>query len=520
MKFIAHSSIISILGATYGALPVSAGDFDLKLATPFTDHMVLQQEKPVPIWGWADAGEQVRVEFAGQSVLASTDDNGRWQVNLEPLTASSESRTLSVSSDGNGKRIELTDVLVGEVWLGSGQSNMVMPVRNANNGGEEAAAARFPRVRLFKERSGFADEAQTTGAGEWLVCTPESVAAFSATLFFFGRELHKELDVPIGLIVSAVGSTGIESWISVEAQRANPDIAPYPKVVDALRAEGASEEMMKRYEKQLAQWEENAKKARAEESPLPSKPRNPAEVAQHKNNIGGLFNGKIAPLVPYALRGVVWYQGENNTLPRKALYYRHHLPTLVRDWRARWDDEFPFCWVQLPNYTGTSRDWPTVREAMLETTALPKTGLAVTIDIGDAKRIHPKNKQEVGRRLALWALGEVYGKQVPATCGPLPEKQEIRGKEIVVRFKHTNKGLIAKDGELTGFTIAGKDRQWKSATAKIEGTTVVVSSPDVRRPVAVRYAWENLPTFNLYNGAGLPASPFRTDRWPWPATGN
>jgi len=229
--------------------------------------------------------------------------------------------------------------------------------------------------------------------------------------------------------------------------------------------------------------------------------------------VGGLFHGKISPLIPYAIRGALWYQGEANSTPAKAPFYEAQLRLLVTDWRARWGYEFPFAWAQLPNFGGPGRDWPAVREAMLKTLALPRTGMGINIDIGDEKNIHPVNKQEVGHRLALWALGTVYGRSVPATSGPLPAGSVVSGREMVVRFTHTNGGLVAKGGALQGFVIAGEDRQWKPAQARIEGDTILVSSPEVAKPVSVRYAWENFPTCNLYNGAGLPATPFRTDAW-------
>jgi sialate O-acetylesterase len=232
-----------------------------------------------------------------------------------------------------------------------------------------------------------------------------------------------------------------------------------------------------------------------------------------RSTTGGLFNGKIAPLIPYAIRGILWYQGEANTTPAKASLYEHQLALLVRDWRTRWGTELPFAWVQLPNFVGAGRDWPIVREAMLKTLALPQTGMAITIDVGEANDIHPKNKQTVGHRLAQWALGSVYAQKVAATSGPLPAGHEIRGREMILRFRHAEGGLVAQGGPLTGFVVAGADRTWAPAQARLVGNTVVISAPDVAAPVAARYAWENFPTCNLYNGAGLPASPFRTDDW-------
>jgi sialate O-acetylesterase len=242
-------------------------------------------------------------------------------------------------------------------------------------------------------------------------------------------------------------------------------------------------------------------------------PQDPAVLAARKGDVGGLFNGKIAPLVPYAVRGFLWYQGEANTVPAKAPFYAAQLKLLVTDWRARWGADLPFAWAQLPNFTGAGRDWPLVREAMLDALALPRTGMGFNLDIGEAADIHPRNKQEAGRRLALWALGEVYNEKVPATSGPRPAGHEVRGAEIVLRFTHANGGLVAKDGALRGFEIAGADRVWRAATARIAGDTVIVSGAEVPQPIAARYAWENNPAASLFNAAGLPATPFRTHRW-------
>jgi len=481
---------------------------DVKLPAIFSDHAVLQCETSVPVWGWAEPGEEVSVSLGTQTKTTKADAAGKWRVNLDKLTTG-DGLTMTVKGKNT---LTITDVAVGEVWLGSGQSNMAMTVNRALNFEQEKAAANFPKIRMFTVRSGAAKTPQEDCHGSWVVCTPESVGGFSATLYFSGRELHKVLGVPVGLINSSVGGTPIESWISEEAQRSSPELKAFfdlqaigEKAFDPVKAKAV-------YEKQLAAWKEAAKQAKAEGQAAPRAPRDPVALRGRKGDVGGLFNGKIAPLIPYAIRGTLWYQGEANSTPEKAPYYQHQLPLLVKDWRARWGAEFPFAWAQLPNYGG-ARDWPTVREAMLKTLALPKTGMGINIDIGEAKDIHPRNKQEAGRRLALWALGTVYGKK-GATSGPLPAGHEVRGSEVALKFSHVDGGLLAKEGELRGFVIAGEDRQWKPAAARIDGEHVVVTSPEVPKPVAVRYAWENWPTCNLYNGAGLPASPFRTDDWP------
>ena len=492
---------------------------NIQLPAVISDHMVLQQGVAAPIWGWADAGEEVRVSVrtesgagasaATQNHNAKADAEGKWKIILGKLSVG---QPLEIEIQGNNS-ITIKDVLVGEVWLGSGQSNMAMSVGRAKDFEEEKKTADLPTLRMFKEESPAATSAQKLGSGKWLVCSPDTVGTFSATLYFFGREIHRHLSLPIGLINSSVGGTPIESWIAPEAQKQSKELADALDASTRQAGEMASEVAMKRYQKQLEQWKAEAAKAKASKQKPPAAPRNPAELAARKGNIGGLFNGKIAPLIPYAMKGALWYQGEANSSPEKAPFYEAQLRTLISDWRASWGHEFPFAWAQLPNFAGPGRDWPLVREAMLKTLALPHTGMGINIDIGEEKDIHPKNKQEVGRRLSLWALGEVYGQKMNSTSGPLPSGHEIRGSQIVLRFSHADGGLSAKDGALEGFILAGEDRQWKPAAARIEGETVVVSSPEVTSPVAARYAWENFPRCNLYNGAGLPASPFRTDDW-------
>ena len=479
---------------------------EVKLPAIFGDHMVLQRDAAVPVWGTAAPGEEVTVSIAGQTVSTKADAQGKWALKLAKLNAPGP-HTLLVKASIS---LTLTDVLVGEVWLGSGQSNMAMQVSRAKDFAQEEAAAKFPQLRMFTEGSAAAGSAQSEGKGKWVLCAPETVGGFSATAYFFGREIHKSLNVPVGLINSSVGGTPIESWIAPEAQQASPDLKGFFDSARNAKKAADPAQAKAKFDADLAKWQEAAKKAKADGKPAPRRPQDPAALAERKGNVGGLFNGKIAPLIPYAIRGALWYQGEANSTPDKAPFYHAQLSLLVNDWRARWGYDFPFAWVQLPNFGGAGREWPLVREAMLKTLALPKTGMAITIDIGEEKDIHPKNKQDVGRRLAAWALGTVYG-QAAATSGPLPAGHQVRGSDVVLSFTHTDGGLVAKGGELKGFVIAGADQQWKPAQARIEGNTVIVSHPDVKAPVAARYGWENFPVCTLFNGAGLPASPFRTD---------
>jgi sialate O-acetylesterase len=302
-------------------------------------------------------------------------------------------------------------------------------------------------------------------------------------------------------------------WIDAEAQRKSPDLKEAMADLDKQNREFDAAAATARYQTALAKWKKAAAAAKAEGKEPPRAPQDPVALQERKSGLAVLYNGMIAPLIPYALRGALWYQGEANSATERAKMYRAQLSLLIQDWRARWGQgDFPFAWVQLPNFNAPGRNWPLMREAMLKTLSVPNTGMAITIDIGEPDNIHPKNKQEVGRRLSMWALGTVYGKS-GATSGPLPAGNEIKGKTVVVTFQHTDGGLLAKGGELRGFQIAGADKKWVPASAKISGSKVIVSSPEVPQPAAVRYAWANNPDCNLYNGADIPATPFRTDDW-------
>lgn len=478
---------------------------DVRLPALFSDHAVLQRSAKVPVWGWATAGEQVTVTFGSQKAMATTDADGRWQVTLQDLATGP---ALDLVIQG-ANTLTIKDVLVGEVWLGSGQSNMAMQVSRAQDFETEKAAATDGSLRMFTEASGASTKLQSESKGKWVVCSPDTVGTFSATLYFFGRNVQRQVKVPMGLINSSVGGTPIESWIDADAQHAKPELAGFfdrKDDFDVAKAKAL-------YEQQLAKWNADVKKARADKKPLPRKPLDPLDVRARKANVGGLFNGKIAPLVGYAIRGAVWYQGEANSQPEKSPFYAAHLSLLVEDWRKRWGYDFPFAWVQLPNFNGRGDAWCEVREAMFKTLRLKDTGMAVTIDIGDPANIHPTNKQEVGRRLSLWALGSVYGEKT-VVSGPRYSGSEIKGTEVVLHFTHADGGLALSDAN-KGFVIAGEDQHWHPATARIEGESIIVSSPEVPKPAAARYAWAEVPDVTLTNAAGhLPASPFRTDVWP------
>jgi sialate O-acetylesterase len=480
---------------------------EVKLPALFSDHAVLQRDASVPVWGWAAAGEEVTVSIAGQIATAKAGADGKWTTKLANLGAGGPYK-LEVKGSNT---ITVNDVLIGDVWLGSGQSNMAMNVKAAQNFEAEQAKSNLPQMRMFTVGGKATPEPQNDVEGKWQVCTPDTVGGFSATLFFTCREIYNEIKLPVGMINSSVGGTPIESWIDSKAQHAKPELKGFFEGMKNEKFDAAGAKAL--YDKQVAAWNEAVKKARAEHKELPRKPRDPLATRERKGDVGGLFNGKINGLIPYAIKGALWYQGEANSQPGKSQYYNAQLSLLVTDWRQRWGYDFPFAWVQLPNFGGGRADaWCQVREGMFQTLSLPKTGMATTIDIGEEKNIHPKNKQEVGRRLAQWALGTVYGKKV-AISGPRFTGSEVKGGEIALSFSHTDGGLVFK-GEPKGFVVAGEDKQWHEASAKIDSDKVVLSSKEVATPVAVRYAWHEMPPCTLWNGAGLPASPFRTDTWP------
>ncbi|MGH9768869.1 MAG: sialate O-acetylesterase [Blastocatellia bacterium] len=474
---------------------------DVKLPALISDGMVLQGGIDAPLWGWADEGESVTVEFQGQKVAATAKD-GKWTVRLKPLKAGGPF-TLAISGKN---KIELKNVLVGEVWICGGQSNMQWRLNQTDNAEAEIAAAKYPMIRLFTVPRSEVDAPVTDVKAAWKECSPETVPTFSAVGYYFGRDLHKARNVPIGLINNAVGGSPAESWMSAPALNADAEYkefaAEYPK-------------RMERYEQALAKHKEETEKAKAENKPAPRAPGKPWMPS-------GLYNGMLAPLAPYAIKGAIWYQGESNAT--RAYQYRRLFPTMIGNWRAIWGQgDFPFLFVQLAAFGPNSQklgesDWAELREAQLMTlSASPKTGMALAIDVGTYDDIHPRNKQPVGSRLALAARAVAYGEKI-VHSGPVYQSMKIEGKiegdKITLNFKNTGGGLEARGGELKGFIIAGDDKVWREAKAEIKGDRVIVSSPEVSKPVAVRYGWMKFPTCNLYNKEGLPATPLRTDDWP------
>lgn len=437
--------VFSICFVALGMSFVAPARADVKLPAVIDSHMVLQRERPLPIWGWADPGEEVTVTLDSQSASAKADDKGRWKVTLKAVKADGKPHTMTIAGKN---KIVLEDLLIGEVWLGSGQSNMQWSIDQSQKREEHTAAADKPLIRLFNvplvQNSKPADDVKA----QWTVCSPKTIGSFSAVLYHFGVRLQKELDVPVGLINASWGGSRIEPWIVEE------------------------------------------------------------------KTSGGMYNGMIAPVHPFALRGFTWYQGESNV--GEGMKYRDKMESLIKGWRRVWDADLPFYHVQIAPYSGYGPDLlPPLWEAQVASLKIPGTGMVVCTDLVDnIADIHPGNKQPYGDRLALWALAKNYGKKDLVYSGPLFKGIKIEGAKIRVSFAHVGGGLEARGGKaLSEFEIAGKDGKFVPAEATIDGKTVVVQAQGVAEPTQVRYGWRNTANPNLMNREGLPASPFRSLDW-------
>jgi len=658
-----------VVGLVLVVVTAAAVFADVRLPAVISDNMVLQQGKKVPIWGWAEPGEQIMVSVNWHSMRwgVTANKDGKWIFKMNsPSAGGSYGMTIS------GKNtVTIKNILVGEVWVCSGQSNMQMAVTQSANAQQEIAEANYPDIRLFTVERKVADQPQSNCVGSWVKCSPQTVGDFSAAAYFFGRELQKELNVPVGLIHTSWGGTPAEAWTSARVLRTLADYKGVIEEIEQMRAN--PEPFQKKYEQQLLEWQKkidlsgpdgkgctdvnyddsgweqmelpnlweqagladfdglvwfrkeidvpqlwvgkelilelgpiddmditwvNGTRVGGIETPgrwqtarkykiastvikpgrnviavrvldtgggggicgsaeqmklklaeatiglagrwrykkgydlksMPPQPRPPLLV-NNPNAPTSLYNAMIAPLIPYGIQGAIWYQGESNA--SRAYQYRRLFPAMIQNWRDDWGQgNFSFLFVQLANFMAANpepseSEWAELREAQTMTLALPNTGMAVIIDIGEANDIHPKNKQDVGKRLALWALAKTYGKEL-VYSGPIYKSMKIERRAIVrgdVRdyecvialfFDHVGSGLVARGDEpLKGFALAGADRKFVWADAKIaEGNVIVVSSDKVSEPIAVRYAWANNPVCNLYNKEGLPATPFRTDDWP------
>jgi sialate O-acetylesterase len=424
---------------------------DVKLPSVLNSHMVLQRGKPIPVWGWADAGEKLTVSIGDASAKATADADGKWNVSLPAMKADGKAHTLTVAGNNT---VTLDDILIGEVWVGSGQSNMQWALTSTLGAAEAIAEAGNPDIRLFYvkrvEKTAPADDVEVTA--HWGACTPQSVPGFSAALYYFGRKLQQELDVPVGLIHSSWGGSAIEPWTVTDA------------------------------------------------------------------GSGRKYNAMIAPLQPFAVQGVIWYQGETNVILKNGLTYFDKTKDLIEGWRRTWNSELPFYFVQIAPWSGARYEpgqLPALWEAQAKSLKIPRTGMIVTTDLVDnIADIHPKNKLDIGNRLARWALAKTYGKKDVVYSGPLYKSMKVDGKSIRIEFAHTAGGLKSRDDvALSEFRISGADGQFVDAEAKIDGKSILVSSAEIAEPKHVRFGWHKLANPNLVNSEGLPASPFQTDNW-------
>ena len=507
------------------ALPAAA---DVKLPSFFSDNMVLQREQPIRVWGSADPKEAVTVTLGAASAKVTADEKGAWKAQL-PALKQGENLELTVAGKNT---LTLKNLIVGDVWICSGQSNMEFAAGGCNTQ-EDLNAADLPKIRAIKvAHSPAGSPASDMPTSGWRVCTPQNVRSITAVGFFFGRQIHQEIGVPIGLIDVNWGGTQIEPWVATTGFSLVPELKEFAESIEKTQAAAVAD-----YNKQLpAQldllegWIKQSRTALAENATPPPQPQllqNPTALPK----VHTLFNGMIAPLVQFPIKGALWYQGESNGAEGEIYFQK--MQALIGGWRALWGQgNFPFYYVQLASFQMPTDNpaggdgWAKVRCAQLKALTIPNTGMASALDIGEAGNIHPGNKRDVGARLALWALARDYGKKDLVPSGPLFKSSKVEGSKICLAFDYVGSGLIVgkkdgvkpteedKTGKLARFAIAGEDKKWVWADAVIDGQTVVVSSPEVPAPVAVRYAFSQNPAgLNLYNKEGLPASPFRTDDW-------
>ena len=488
---------------------------ELKLADPFGDGMVLQREMPVPVWGKADPDATVTVSFAGQTKTAKSDSNGGWMLKLDPLKASSENSVLTVTCGDN--KSEIKDVLVGEVWVCSGQSNMEMGIGACADGQAEIASANAPEIRLRYLNHSISPVPLTRIDGSpWMACTPQNItkgiwSGFSGSAYYFGQELHKQLKVPVGLIQCAWGGSLIEPWTTPDGFRVVPMLKDLSASVD--KANNDYPGLVSNYLEVVSAWEKLAREAQANHSPLPQPPAFNLPIGSETPT--AIYNAMIAPWIPYAIRGAIWYQGESNCMRHDGMLYRDKMEALIQGWRKAWGEgDFPFYFAQIApfRYGGLEpQELAKLWEAQQAALGIPKTGMAHTQDIGNIKDIHPTNKQDVGKRLARLALSRTYGQKFADDAGPSFKSLSINGDAVAIKFNNAKSGLQSRDGQpLTCFEIAGADDQFVPAEAEIAGDSVLVKSANVASPAQVRFAWSDTSEPNLMNGEKLPAAAFRT----------
>ncbi len=517
-----HIALVIVIGS---AGIFSGGEFaraDIRLPHVLGDHMVIQQGQPVTLWGWAEPGEKISVSFAGFDGNTSVDKSGSWTLTLPAVKTTADPLVMTISGT-RSPAVFVRDILVGEVWVCSGQSNMEWTMLSTFSPGPEILKAEYPGIRLFHVPRRASVRPEEDVETEWKPCRAESVESFSAVAYYFGRALHADLGVPVGLINSSWGGTRIEPWTPVSGFLSVPGLAGY--LEDIEKGEAQYRERIKDVLPGVERWTKATRDALESGGTLPSLP----EIPRHSNLDPGsptaLYNGMIHPLIPFAIRGAIWYQGESNR--DDGPFYAKKMEALINGWRAAWKlGDFPFYYVQLAPFNyGVSRGddgldtpdflrLPLIWEAQTAALGILNTGMTVISDITDLNDIHPRNKMEVGRRLALWALAKTYGRADLVCSGPLFRSMSVEGGKIRIAFDHAEDGLMSLNRQpLTWFEISGNDRVFYKARAEIREDSVVVWSSSVPSPVAVRFAWNQLAVPNLGNRAGLPASPFRTDRW-------
>lgn len=523
------SRIVALLTCVLSTNLVAQDVSETMLPSIFGDHMVLQRDQAVPIWGWDKPGQEVTVTLqteamsdrAPRKLVGKADESGRWEVKV-PATPTGGKWKVTVAGS---KKIEYTNVVFGEVWICSGQSNMAWTVQRSNDADLEIAAARFPNIRLISVPRVGVQEPQRDFNGQWAECSPETVAGFSAVGYFFGRQLHQTLDVPIGLINNAWGGSACEAWINRKTLEQD---GRFTQLMDRWKKEESSvEENQKKFDQRLADWQAKAREARKAGKKVPQRPRNsPKQRLSGNQRPANIYNGVLKPTIGYGIRGAIWYQGESNA--NRAYQYRELFPLMIESWRKEWGQgDFSFYWVQLADFRKEVSEpsdsaWAELREAQSMTMKLPNTGQAVITDIGEGRDIHPRNKQDVAMRLARWALAKDYGmkdyRDKPLVHqSPTFKSMKADGKKVTLKFDHVGQGLYTFDvAKPIGFSIAGKDKVFHKAQGQLvrgKNNQVVIWSDKVPEPVAVRYAWADNPVANLYSRDGLPATPFRTDDW-------
>jgi sialate O-acetylesterase len=542
--------IAAIFGA--GAAPLLAVNLQADVSVPsaFGDHMVLQQDAPLPVWGTADPGETVTVSVGSDTGTATAGADGTWKVTLKALPASSTPAIMTIAGK---KTLTFQDVLIGEVWVASGQSNMVFPLGMTVGGPDEVAKVNDPQFRILNDNLQASMTPSTEfKIGAWALASPASTKGLSAAAYYFAKALRAKLHRPVGIIQNPVGGTIAEAWTPLDGLKSRPELQYavdlYNKVMDKFPAENATypqrfadwhklriaweQQQGPAYAKAVADYQEASHQAQLQDKPVPPQPKPttpppgpPPQPFGSVNTPTVLFNGRVAPLIPFAIRGVIWYQGESNA--PNAQNYHTALSTMITSWRQHWGEgDFPFILVQLPNFEGGAR-WPEIREAQAQTTSLPNCAMAVAIDAGDQWNLHPANKTAVGERLALAARHLVYGEKDLVWTGPVYDSMKIEGGTIRISFTQIGGGLTIGSPpyafpravahpptQLSGFSIADDTKTFSTARAKIDGNTVIVYHDKIPHPVAVRYGWMPSPYCNLYNKEALPAAPFRTDDWP------